>query len=62
MMMERADNKGDRGDRKGVNRILPDADAVLLEEFISLVAEIAVRSLTKGCPEAENGGDREAGG
>jgi hypothetical protein len=58
MMMEGADNKGDRGGRKGVNGILPDADAVLVEEFISLVAEIAVRSLTKGRLEAENDWDR----
>ena len=62
MMMERGGNKGRTRDLEGVKGVLSDADAVLVEEFISLVAEIAVRSLTGRRNEPHNGGDADSRG
>jgi hypothetical protein len=62
MMMERGGNKGPCGDRKGETGVLSDADAVLVEEFVSLVAEIAARSLTGRRSEPHNGGDADSRG
>ena len=51
-MMEKKGGKADAGRAKGV---LSDEEAILVEEFCSLVAEIAARSLTKSRQEPENG-------
>lgn len=60
--MERGGNKGRTRDLEGVRGVLADADAILVEEFISLVAEIAARSLTGGRSDRQNGGDADRRG
>ena len=44
--------------RKGEG-LTSDEDTVLIEEFCSLVAEIAARSLTRSRPEPDNGASNE---
>jgi hypothetical protein len=51
-MMEKRGGESAAGEAKVV---ASEADAVLIEEFCSLVAEIAARSLTKSRQEPENG-------
>jgi hypothetical protein len=49
------DKKGLRNDPMNDGGVLSDQDTALIEEFCSLVAEIAARSLTRGRQEPENG-------
>ncbi len=55
-MMEKREGKAEPGQAKGV---VLDEEEILVEEFCSLVAEIAARLLTRGCEEPDNGGSNE---
>jgi hypothetical protein len=54
------DDRADHGNMKGARGVPSDTDAVLVEEFCSLVAEIAARSLTRRHQERDNGAGSES--
>lgn len=54
-MMQMVDKGGREKERKSDAEGLSAQDAVFIDEFCSLVAEIAARSLTKSRQEPENG-------
>jgi hypothetical protein len=58
--MDMADRKGRQSDLQGAECGLFCKDDVLVDEFCSLVAEIAARSLTRRLREPDNGASSES--
>ena len=48
------DDRADHGNMREARGVPSETDAVLIEEFCSLVAEIAARSLTRRHQEPDN--------